>query len=82
MHIGVLDVRNNKAFLVDGPQVPQSLVRQHDLRRGDQISGEAENDKLISVDTVNGVVYLGATWAARIPEARALAGRALHRLRR
>jgi putative peptidoglycan lipid II flippase len=29
-----------------------------------------------------GAVYLGATWAARIPEARALAGRALHRLGR
>ncbi|RAS70645.1 transcription termination factor Rho [Lentzea atacamensis] len=54
MHIGVLDIRNNKAFLVDGPQVPQHLVRQHDLRRGDQISGQAENDKLVTVDTVNG----------------------------
>jgi transcription termination factor Rho len=54
MHIGVLDVRGNKAFLVDGPQVPQSLVRQYDLRRGDQISGEAEGDKLVGVDTVNG----------------------------
>ncbi|GGM70805.1 hypothetical protein GCM10011609_03090 [Lentzea pudingi] len=54
MHIGVLDVRNNKAFLVDGPQVPQSLVRQFDLRRGDQISGEAEDDRLVGVDTVNG----------------------------
>lgn len=54
MHIGVLDIRNNKAFLVDGPQVPQHLVRQHDLRRGDQISGQAENDKLVGVDTVNG----------------------------
>ncbi|MGW6933503.1 transcription termination factor Rho [Lentzea sp. NPDC054927] len=30
-------------------------MRQHDLRRGDQISGEAENDKLVSVDTVNGL---------------------------
>jgi putative peptidoglycan lipid II flippase len=29
-----------------------------------------------------GVVYLGATWAAKIPEARTLAARALHRLRR
>jgi putative peptidoglycan lipid II flippase len=29
-----------------------------------------------------GTVYLAATWAARIPEARALAGRALHRLGR
>ncbi|SDP32277.1 transcription termination factor Rho [Lentzea jiangxiensis] len=55
MHIGVLDMHNNKAFLVDGPQVPQSLVRQHDLRRGDRLSGEAENDKLVSVDTVNGL---------------------------
>jgi transcription termination factor Rho len=54
MHIGVLDIRNNKAFLVDGPQVPQNLVRQHDLRRGDQISGQAENDRLVGVDTVNG----------------------------
>jgi transcription termination factor Rho len=54
MHIGVLDIRNNKAFLVDGPQVPQSLVKQHDLRRGDQISGEAQGDRLVSVDTVNG----------------------------
>ncbi|WP_308102951.1 transcription termination factor Rho [Lentzea sp. CC55] len=55
MHLGVLDIRNTKAFLVDGPQVPQSLVRQHDLRRGDRISGEAENDRLVSVDTVNGL---------------------------
>ncbi|MGI5500687.1 transcription termination factor Rho [Lentzea sp. CA-135723] len=54
MDIGVLDVRNNKAFLVGGPQVPQALVRQFDLRRGDRISGEAENDRLTSVDTVNG----------------------------
>jgi transcription termination factor Rho len=54
MHIGVLDIRNHKAFLVDGPQVPQSLVKQHDLRRGDQISGEAQDGKLVSVDTVNG----------------------------
>ncbi len=54
MHIGVLDIRNNQAFLVDGPVVPQNLVRQHDLRRGDQISGEAHNDRLVSVDTVNG----------------------------
>ena len=54
MHIGVLDMHNNKAFLVDGPQVPQHLVKQHDLRRGDQISGETEASKLISVDTVNG----------------------------
>lgn len=54
MHIGVLDIRNNQAFLVDGPVVPQNLVRQHDLRRGDQISGEAENDRLKTVDTVNG----------------------------
>ena len=54
MHIGVLDIRNHKAFLVDGPQVPQSLVKQHDLRRGDQISGEAQGDRLVSVDTVNG----------------------------
>jgi transcription termination factor Rho len=54
MHIGVLDIRNHKAFLVDGPQVPQSLVKQHDLRRGDQLSGEAQDGKLVSVDTVNG----------------------------
>jgi len=54
MHIGVLDMRNHKAFLVDGPQVPQSLVKQHDLRRGDQISGEALDGRLVSVDTVNG----------------------------
>ncbi|GLY51376.1 transcription termination factor Rho [Lentzea sp. NBRC 102530] len=54
MDIGVLDVRNNKAFLVGGAQVPQALVRQFDLRRGDRISGEAENDRLVSVDTVNG----------------------------
>ncbi|MFI6095811.1 transcription termination factor Rho [Lentzea sp. NPDC051213] len=54
MHIGVLDIQNNKAFLVDGPVVPQNLVKQHDLRRGDQISGQAESGKLIGVDTVNG----------------------------
>ncbi len=54
MHIGVLDVRNNKAFLLDGPLVSSSLVRQYDLRRGDQISGEAHDGKLVSVDTVNG----------------------------
>ncbi|GGU38400.1 hypothetical protein GCM10010178_33330 [Lentzea flava] len=54
MHIGVLDIRNNKAFLVDGPLVSQQLVRKYDLRRGDQISGQAEDGKLISVDTVNG----------------------------
>ncbi|GAB2832839.1 transcription termination factor Rho [Lentzea nigeriaca] len=54
MHIGVLDIRNNKAFLVDGPQVSQQLVKQHDLRRGDQISGEAVDGKLVGVDTVNG----------------------------
>jgi transcription termination factor Rho len=54
MHIGVLDVRNNKAFLVDGPAVPQQLVRQHDLRRGDQVTGEAHENRLTTVDTVNG----------------------------
>ncbi|SES01405.1 transcription termination factor Rho [Lentzea xinjiangensis] len=54
MHIGVLDIRNNKAFLVDGPLVPQSLVKHHDLRRGDRISGEAQDDRLVGVDTVNG----------------------------
>ncbi len=54
MHIGVLDVRDNKAFLVDGPAVPQQLVKQHDLRRGDRITGEAHEDRLTTVDTVNG----------------------------
>ncbi len=54
VHIGVLDIRNNKASLVDGTLVSQHLVRQHDLRRGDQISGQAEDGKLLSVDTVNG----------------------------
>ncbi|KOV81745.1 transcription termination factor Rho [Nocardia sp. NRRL S-836] len=54
MHIGVLDVRNNKAFLVDGPVVPQQLVKQHDLRRGDQVTGEAHENRLTTVDTVNG----------------------------
>lgn len=55
MNIGVLDVRNNKAFLPDGTAVPHSLVRKHDLRRGDRITGEAHDGKLTSVDTVNGL---------------------------
>ncbi|SDF36536.1 transcription termination factor Rho [Lentzea fradiae] len=55
MNVGLLDIRNNKAFLPDGTVVPQGLVRQHDLRRGDRISGEAHDGKLVSVDTVNGL---------------------------
>jgi len=61
---GILDFQRTSAFLrtsgyLPGPQdvlVPAQLVRKHDLRRGDRITGAARaGDKLAKVDTVNDV---------------------------
>jgi transcription termination factor Rho len=59
---GILDIVGNRAFVradgylpaPDDTSVPSGLVREHDLRRGDLVSGEAQGGRLVAVDTVNG----------------------------
>ncbi|MBB4966503.1 transcription termination factor Rho [Saccharothrix violaceirubra] len=60
---GVLDIADNRAFLrtqsflpePDDVRVPIRLVRQHGLRRGDAVTGQADARELLTVDTVNGL---------------------------
>jgi len=59
---GILDIKGNRAFVradgyLPGPDdvsVPSGLVREHDLRRGDLVTGQAQGGKLVGVDAVNG----------------------------
>jgi transcription termination factor Rho len=58
---GILDLAGNRAhlradYLPDpaDPTVPSGLVREHDLRRGDTVTGRAHGGGLVAVDTVNG----------------------------
>jgi transcription termination factor Rho len=59
---GILDIVGNRAFLradgyLPGPDdvtVPQRMIREHRLRRGDTVSGTAGRGGLTRVDTVNG----------------------------
>jgi transcription termination factor Rho len=59
---GILDISRNKAALrtdgwLPGPSdvtVPLGLVREHDLRRGDLVTGTAQGGKLVGVEAVNG----------------------------
>lgn len=59
---GILDISRNRAFLradgyLPGPDdvtVSTGLVREHDLRRGDLVSGRAQDGRLVAVDSVNG----------------------------
>ncbi len=59
---GILDITRNRALLrADGylPSpadltVPSGLIREHDLRRGDLVAGQAQGGKLVGVESVNG----------------------------
>ncbi len=59
---GIFDITRNKALLrADGylPSpadltVPSGLIREHDLRRGDLVAGQAQGGKLVGVESVNG----------------------------
>ncbi len=59
---GIFDITRNKTLLrVDGylPSpadltVPSGLIREHDLRRGDLVAGQAQGGKLVGVESVNG----------------------------
>jgi len=59
---GILDISRNRAFLradgyLPGPDdvtVSSGLIREHDLRRGDLVSGNTHDGKLVGVDSVNG----------------------------
>jgi transcription termination factor Rho len=59
---GILDITHTKAFLradgyLPGPgdvTVPGGLVREHDLRRGDLVTGTVQAGKLVGVESVNG----------------------------
>jgi transcription termination factor Rho len=66
MTTGIVDMVDGRAMVradgyLPGPNdvsVPMSFVRKHNLRRGDTVSGQSENDRLTSVDTVNGQQHL------------------------
>ncbi len=59
---GILDVVGNRAYVradgyLPGPgdtQVPQGLVHEHGLRRGDTVSGTGRGGRLARVESVNG----------------------------
>jgi transcription termination factor Rho len=59
---GIIDITRNRAFLrtdgwLPGPDdvtVPSGLIREHDLRRGDLVVGNAQGGKLVGVESVNG----------------------------
>ncbi|TCO54905.1 transcription termination factor Rho [Actinocrispum wychmicini] len=59
---GILDIVDGRAAVrtdgyLPGPDdvtVPMSLVRKHNLRRGDTVAGESDNNRLTTLDTVNG----------------------------
>ncbi|HYQ67827.1 transcription termination factor Rho [Actinophytocola sp.] len=59
---GIFDSTRNRTFVraegyLPGPDdvsVPGGLVREHDLRRGDLVTGRVDGGKLAGVDTVNG----------------------------
>ncbi|MEZ0071408.1 transcription termination factor Rho [Planotetraspora sp. GP83] len=61
---GILDVTANNAVLrahgyLPGPKdvvVPLALVRDHGLRSGDVVYGTSQGGRLITVDTVNGLL--------------------------
>ncbi|MFD1049094.1 transcription termination factor Rho, partial [Kibdelosporangium lantanae] len=62
MTTGIVDMVDGKTMVradgyLPGPDdvlVPMPLVRKHNLRRGDTVSGTSDNNRLTSVDTVNG----------------------------
>lgn len=59
---GILDITRNRAFLrADGylpsdadVSVPTGLIREHDLRRGDLVTGQSAGGRLVGVESVNG----------------------------
>ncbi|TDV46046.1 transcription termination factor Rho [Actinophytocola oryzae] len=59
---GIIDVNRGRTFLrvagwlpaPDDLSVPSGLVREHDLRRGDLVEGQAQGGKLVGVESVNG----------------------------